>query len=79
MTLTPKTAIRSLSRSMNTFLRGETRILLVSLGISLSSFQTGYDNVVMAGFQGMQGFLAVFGYKDVSFEPVNRTSKKLEC
>lgn len=66
MTLTTMATIRSLRGCLGNFLRGETRICLIAVGLCLSSFQTGYDNVATAGFQGMQGFLAVFGYKDVS-------------
>lgn len=66
MTLKPIAATRGLRGSLGNILRGETRICLIAAGLCLSSFQTGYDSVVTAGFQGMQGFLAVFGYKDVS-------------
>ncbi|KAJ4396321.1 hypothetical protein N0V93_000540 [Gnomoniopsis smithogilvyi] len=66
MTVIQDAGTSSLQRRLNNIIRGEGRICLIGLGIATISFQTGYDSVVTAGFQGMPGFLAVFGYKDPS-------------
>lgn len=58
-----------LKRRLDDVIRGETRICLIGIGISFSMFQIGFDTVATAGFQGMRGFLAVYGYEDVSLCP----------
>ncbi|SPO06551.1 related to monosaccharide transporter [Cephalotrichum gorgonifer] len=47
----------------DTSLRGNWRILLVTLYIGMSLFEYGFDKGVVAGFQAMPGFLQVFGYQ----------------
>jgi hypothetical protein len=50
-------------------IRGERRIILISIFVALAQFQYGYDSAAVSGFQSMAGFLAVFGYVDVSTSP----------
>jgi hypothetical protein len=50
----------------------EKRIVSIAFFIAFSQFQYGFDSAAVSGFQGMAGFLAVFGYVDVS-----ETSQKL--
>jgi hypothetical protein len=49
-----------------TLIQGEGRIILISIFVALAQFQYGYDSAAVSGFQSMPGFLAVFGYVDVS-------------
>ncbi len=46
----------------------EKRIVALCLFIALAQFQYGYDSAAVSGFQSMPGFLAIFGYVDVSHE-----------
>jgi hypothetical protein len=50
----------------------EYRIVMICLCIALGQFQYGYDSAAIAGFQSMPGFLAIFGYQDVSL-PIIRS------
>ena len=45
-------------------LLAEKRIITICFLIALGQFQYGYDSAAIAGFQGMPGFLEVFGYVD---------------
>lgn len=47
-------------------IQGERRIILISIFVAVSQLQYGYDSAAVSGFQSMPGFLAVFGYVDVS-------------
>ena len=49
-------------------IRGEKRVVAICLFIALAQFQYGYDSAAVSGFQSMPGFLAIFGYVDVSHE-----------
>lgn len=71
MTVMQEAGKSGLQRRLDDLIGGERRICLIALGIAMVSFQTGYDVVVMSGFQGMPGFLSVYGYKDVSLSPVH--------
>lgn len=44
----------------------EKRLIAICFFIALAQFQYGYDSAAVSGFQSMPGFLAVFGYVDVS-------------
>jgi hypothetical protein len=44
----------------------EKRIIGITFLVAFSQFQYGFDSSAVSGFQGMPGFLAVFGYVDVS-------------
>jgi hypothetical protein len=44
----------------------EKRVVCICIFIALGQFQYGYDSAAVSGFQSMPGFLAVFGYVDVS-------------
>ena len=43
----------------------EKRIIAITLFVALARFQYGFDSAASGGFQGMPGFLEVFGYADV--------------
>jgi hypothetical protein len=49
-----------------TLIQHEGRIILIFIFVALAQFQYGYDSAAVSGFQSMPGFLAVFGYVDVS-------------
>lgn len=55
----------------------EKRLIAICLFIALAQFQYGYDSAAIAGFQSMPGFLAVFGYVDVS--PCPRACKWMDA
>jgi len=44
----------------------EKRVISIAFFIAFSQFQYGFDSAAVSGFQGMTGFLAVFGFIDVS-------------
>lgn len=54
------------AKGIITLIQGERRIILISVFIAFSQFQYGFDSAAVSGFQSMPGFLAVFGYVDVS-------------
>lgn len=53
-------------RNIIALIMQEKRVICVSVFIALAQFQYGYDSAAVSGFQSMPGFLAVFGYVDVS-------------
>lgn len=54
------------SRNIFSTLWSEKRIVAICFFIAFSQFQYGFDSAAVSGFQGMPGFLIVFGYADVS-------------
>jgi SP family sugar:H+ symporter-like MFS transporter len=54
------------SQNIFTTLWKEKRIVSICFFVAISQFQYGFDSAAVSGFQGMPGFLAVFGYVDVS-------------
>lgn len=60
--MAPQTSIKA---DLLAILR-EKRIVGICLFIALCQFQYGFDSAAVSGFQSMPGFLAVFGYVDVS-------------
>ena len=55
---------QSLKKSLLPIWR-EKRVVSICFFVGLAQFQYGYDYAAVAGFQGMLGFLIVFGYEDV--------------
>ncbi|KAK3685330.1 general substrate transporter [Podospora appendiculata] len=49
----------------------EKRVVFICFVIALGQFQNGYDSAAIAGFQSMDGFLAVFGYHDAALGEYN--------
>jgi hypothetical protein len=63
--ITTMTLQSSTKSQLHTIL-SEKRLVGICLFIALAQFQYGYDSAAVSGFQSMPGFLAVFGYADVS-------------